>query len=80
VPGHGFFLLSLDPGSDARFKSAGIVKENVLEFQYGPDQFRIQCTAAISLGIGRPVYVIAKPDATIQKVNFAAGDLMGRKW
>ena len=67
------------PESVSRFKIAGIVKENVLEFQDGRDQIRIQCTAPIAVGIGRPLYVFARPDATIHEVMLGAGDLFGGK-
>jgi hypothetical protein len=63
----------------SRFKITGIVKENVLEFQDGHDQIRIQCSAPIAAGIGRPVYVFAKTDVTIHDVMFGAGDLVGGK-
>jgi hypothetical protein len=67
-----YYVLTLDPRGDARFLLAGTAKGNMIEFQAG-DEFRIMCTAPVTRGEGRNVYLYVKKDVTLGSSGFGAG-------
>jgi hypothetical protein len=73
VPGRGRFVLTLDAHADPRFVAAGSAQGNSIEFQFGPDRFRVECSAPVTVGARVPIYAYFKPDATIRRPQFATG-------
>jgi hypothetical protein len=73
VPGRGRFVLTLDAHGDPRFLQAGSVQGNNIEFRAGPDRFRIECSAPVTVTANAAVYVYFTPDAAIQRPRFGSG-------
>jgi hypothetical protein len=73
VPGRGRFVLTLDAHGDPRFLQAGSAQGNSIEFRVGPDQFRVECSAPVTVSPSVPVYVYFTPDAAIQRPRFGSG-------
>ncbi len=75
VPGRGRFVLTLDAHGDGRFAQAGSTTGNSIEFESGPDQFRVQCSAPVTVNANVPVYVYFKPDAAVHRSQFGSGGM-----
>jgi hypothetical protein len=71
--GRGEYALTLNPEGDTRFVLAGTAKGNAIEFQAGGDQFRIACTAPVTRGGDRGVYVYVKKDVNAGSSGFGGG-------
>lgn len=73
VPGRGRFVLTLDAHRDPSFSPAGAVQGNSIEFRVGPDRFRVECSAPVTVNPSVPVYVYFKRDASIRQPRFGSG-------
>ena len=74
----GEYSLTLDPRGDTRFVPAGTAKGNTIEFQAGGDAFRIACTAPVTRGGDRDVYVYVKKDVNAGASGFGSGGGPGK--
>src|SRR6185312_13703361 len=73
VRNRGTYTLTLQPWGDPRFPLAGTAKDNGIEFRIGNDDFRIACTAPVTRGGARNVYVYLHEDANEDMSQFGAG-------
>ena len=71
--GRGEYALTLNPRGDTRFQLAGTAKGNAIEFQSGGDAFRIACTAPVTRGGDRGVYLYVNKDGNAGSSGFGAG-------
>jgi hypothetical protein len=71
--GRGEYSLTLNPGGITGFLLAGTATGNTIEFQAGGDEFRIVCTAPVTRGGDRSVYLYEKKDATLSSSGFGGG-------
>ena len=71
--GRGNYLLTLEPRGDTRFVRAGTAKGNIIEFQTGGDIFRIACTAPVTRGQDRSVYLYEMRDPKVDSSGFGGG-------
>jgi hypothetical protein len=71
--GRGTVVLTLDPRGNSGWVRAGIARGNTIEFQAGGDRFRIACTAPVTRGGDRVVYLYERKDASLSSSGFGAG-------
>jgi hypothetical protein len=71
--GRGTLVLTLDPRGNSGWVRAGIAKGNMIEFQADGDRFRLACTAPVTRGGDRVVYLYERKDASLSSSGFGAG-------
>jgi hypothetical protein len=73
LAGRGKYTLTLDARGDTRFVPAGMAKGNNVEFQSGGETFRIVCTAPVTRGEERGVYLYLENDVKLESSGFSGG-------
>jgi hypothetical protein len=73
LPARGRYVLALDPQGNSGFLPAGSVDGGAVEFQFGGDQFRIECSAPVAPGGRRPLFVFLQQGVSVKSPRFGSG-------
>jgi hypothetical protein len=73
LPARGRYVLALDPQGNSAFLQAGFIDGGIIEFQSGGDQFRIECSAPVTTGGRRPIFVLRQRSIGPNWQGFGSG-------